>query len=133
MRDVAWKNLISTVFYDKFVTPCVAGRKLIIISETGEVKPCEILQDRSMGNLKDYDYNLKKLMNNHETKITQKWIVSTKCKCSFECALAANVTWNFSQYPLLLVNAYKNIGKGWKDSNKTLNYKSKKVIEIHSK
>lgn len=114
VRDVAWENLMSTVFEDKFVTPCVAGRKLVVISETGEVRPCEIL-DKSMGNLRDYDFDLQKLMSTHDNADLRRWIVDTKCKCSFECALAANVTWNASMYPRLAVAALKNVGHGWHD------------------
>jgi MoaA/NifB/PqqE/SkfB family radical SAM enzyme len=101
VRTVAWKNLMETVFEDKFVTPCVAGKKLLIISETGVVRPCEIL-DKVIGNLKDYDFDLKKLMKSKNRKDIYNWIVDTKCKCSFECALAANVTWNASQYGKVL-------------------------------
>lgn len=131
VRDVAWKNLIKTIFEDKFVTPCVAGKKLIIISETGEVKPCEILLDKSMGNLKDFNYDLNLLMKTNLAKNVGKWIVKTKCKCSFECALAANVTWNYSQYPRLFFAAFNNIGVGWRDNHKKIINKPKKIIKIN--
>lgn len=109
-RDVSRKNLIDTVFQDKFVTPCVAGRKLIVIGETGDVYPCEIL-DKSMGNVRNYDYDLKKLLVAENNKQLRNWIVDTKCKCSFECALAANVIWNPTQYPKLVKSAFQNIGR----------------------
>ena len=113
VRDLAWDNLMKTVFEDKFVTPCVAGRKMVVISETGEVRACELL-DRSMGNLRDYDFDLPRLLARHENDEFRTWIVDTKCKCSFECALAANVTWNASMYPKLAWSALKNIGSGWR-------------------
>lgn len=116
VRDVAWENLMATVFEDKFVTPCVAGRKLAVISETGEVRPCEIL-DKSMGNLRDYDFDLGRLMDDPRNDDLRDWIVDTKCKCSFECALAANVTWNASQYPRLAAAALRNVGDGWRDAS----------------
>jgi len=111
VRDVAWNNLMQTVFEDKFVTPCVAGRKMIVVSETGEVRPCEIL-DKSMGNLRDYNFDLYALIKEQKNKDLRDWIVKTKCKCSFECALAANVTWNASMYPKLISAAVRNVGKG---------------------
>lgn len=112
VRDTAWKNLMKTVFEDKFVTPCVGGKKLVVISETGIVRPCEILgEEKNIGNLKDYDYNLKNLMESENQKKVSNWIKKTKCKCSFECALAANATWSPSQWPSVAVDAYKNIGK----------------------
>lgn len=109
VRDISRENLISIVFDDKFVTPCVAGRKLIVISETGDVKPCEILND-SFGNLRDVDFNIYDLLNKEHGKKLQNWIVDSKCKCSFECALSANVVWNASQYPRLAISSVKNIG-----------------------
>ncbi|MEC7488376.1 MAG: radical SAM protein [Pseudomonadota bacterium] len=111
VRDVAWDNLMQTVFEDKFVTPCVAGRKMIVISETGEVKPCEIL-DKTMGNLRDYDFDIYALLKNRQNDELRDWIVKTECKCSFECALAANVTWNKSMYPKLVTAALRNVGAG---------------------
>ncbi|MBM3540420.1 MAG: radical SAM protein [Alphaproteobacteria bacterium] len=110
VRDISRRNLIDTVFEDRFVTPCVAGRKLVVVSETGELKPCEIL-DKSMGNLREVDFDPYALLARAESKALQDWIVDTKCKCSFECALGANVVWNPSQYPRLALSALRNIGQ----------------------
>jgi radical SAM protein with 4Fe4S-binding SPASM domain len=110
VRDVSRHNLMRTVFHDEFVTPCVAGRKLAVVSESGDVYPCEIL-GKKMGNLRDYDFDLHAVLRTEESKELVKWIKDTKCKCSFECALAANVVWNASMYPKLAVSAIKNIGR----------------------
>jgi MoaA/NifB/PqqE/SkfB family radical SAM enzyme len=109
VRDISRQNLIDTVFEDRFVTPCVAGRKLIVISETGEVQPCEIL-GKSMGNLRDVDFDPYELLARKDARTLQDWIVDSHCKCSFECALGANVVWNPSQYPRLALSALRNIG-----------------------
>jgi radical SAM protein with 4Fe4S-binding SPASM domain len=109
-RDVSRDMLMRTVFDNEFIVPCVAGRKLIVISETGEVYPCEIL-GRSMGNLREFDFDLKRLTETAKSRDLVKWIKDTNCKCSFECALAANVVWNPSTYPKLAVSALRNIGK----------------------
>jgi radical SAM protein with 4Fe4S-binding SPASM domain len=110
VRDVSRQNLIKTVFHDQYVTPCVAGRKLAVISETGNVYPCELL-DRKMGNVRDSNFDLPAIMANAESAATRSWIRDTKCKCSFECALAANVVWNASMYPKLAASALRNIGR----------------------
>jgi radical SAM protein with 4Fe4S-binding SPASM domain len=110
VRDVSRRNLIRTEFDDEFVAPCVAGRKIVVIGETGEVFPCEIL-GRSMGNLREFDFDLKLLMASAENDELRKWIVDSKCKCTFECALTANVAWNITSYPKLAVASLKNIGK----------------------
>ena len=64
-------------------------------------------------NLRD-DFNLKNIMKNQDTKKVTKWIKDTKCKCSFECALAANIVWNKSMYPKLAVASIRNIGRAEK-------------------
>jgi len=110
VRDMSRKNLIRTVFDQEFVTPCVAGRKLLVISETGEVLPCEVL-GKTMGNLREVDYDVYRLLERTQNRELTDWIVDSKCKCSFECALAANVVWNPSTYPALAVTALKNIGR----------------------
>lgn len=110
-RDVSRHSLMKTVFDDEFVSPCVAGRKLIVISETGEVLPCEVL-GKSMGNLRDHDFDVRRLLALRENENLREWIVESRCKCSFECALAANVVWNASSYPSLAKAAIKNIGHG---------------------
>ncbi len=110
VNSVSRKNLMKTVFDDEFVSSCVAGRKLVVVSETGDVSPCEIL-GKSIGHLKDYDWNLKSLMADKASKDMQTWIKDTKCKCSFECALAANVVWKSQNYPEVIKQTIKNIGK----------------------
>ncbi len=110
VRDVSRRNLIATEFDDKFVAPCVAGRKLLVISETGDVHPCEIL-DRPMGNLREVEFDLRRLMARAENDALRDWIKSSRCKCSFECALSANVVWNPSQYARMAASAVSNIGK----------------------
>tara|TARA_B100000029_G_C17554888_1_gene951363 strand:- start:334 stop:1461 length:1128 start_codon:yes stop_codon:yes gene_type:complete len=110
VNDVSRDNLMKTVFDDEFVTPCVAGRKLVVLSETGEVLPCEIL-GKSLGNIRDHDYNLKRLLKKLSNQKFVKWIVDSKCKCSFECALAANVIWNIKTQPKLINSVINNIVK----------------------
>lgn len=110
VRDVSRDFLIRTVFNDEFVTPCVAGRKLLVLGETGEVYPCEIL-NKSMGNLRDYDLDMNALLARPENRELTRRIIADKCKCSFECALAANVIWNLSSYPRLIKSAVGNIGR----------------------
>lgn len=108
VNDVSRESLIRTVIKDEFVSPCVAGRKLIVLSETGEVFPCEIL-GKTMGNIRGHDHDIKALLAQSENDELRKWIVDTQCKCSFECALAANVVWNYSTYPRLARSVLENV------------------------
>lgn len=109
VRDVSREYLIRSVANEEFVSPCVAGRKLIILGETGDVFPCEILK-QEMGNIRDYNYDVKSLLSQNKNKELINWIKKSKCKCSFECALAANVIWGRWSFLKILKASIRNIG-----------------------
>jgi MoaA/NifB/PqqE/SkfB family radical SAM enzyme len=98
---MTYDYLERTVFDDQFCLPCVAGKKLVVLGQTGDVHPCEVL-GVSTGNVRDYGLDLKKLLDSQQHQDQVKWIADTKCKCGWECALAANIVWNLSSYPKLL-------------------------------
>ena len=62
---------------------CQAGTLTAIISEEGEVRPCEIL-DTSFGNLRDYNYQLDKIWKNQSARLHRDTIKREKCFCTFE-------------------------------------------------
>ena len=97
VNAITRENIIQVGFENKFVNPCVAGKKIVVISETGDVFPCEILTDK-LGNLKEENFNLKKILRSRDTKKLTKWIKDSKCKCTFECAASASVVWNPTNY-----------------------------------
>ncbi len=108
-REIAFENIYKTIFEDKFINYCVSGRKLFVISEEGDVFPCEILtKTHPLGNLRNFGYNINNIISTVKSKETYSWIRKTKCKCSFECAVAANVIWDYKNYPKLLYRTIKN-------------------------
>ena len=62
---------------------CQAGTLTAIISEEGEVRPCEIL-DTSFGNLRDFEYRLDKIWKNYRAEVHRDTIKKKKCYCTFE-------------------------------------------------
>ena len=110
IAEVTRDIMMRTEFDGEFVTPCMGGKKLIVVSETGDVLPCEIL-GKTMGNLRDFDFALYDLLAEPANRDLLKWIEESECKCSFECALAANVAWHPSLYPRVLAATLRNIGK----------------------
>ena len=107
VNTISRNNIMKVAFEDKFVNPCVASKKLIILQETGDVYPCEIL-NKKIGNIKDYDYDIKKLLATKKNEEMKKWIKQTKCKCTFECATSASVVWNYSNIPKILKYTLKS-------------------------
>ena len=60
-------HIIKVGFEDEFVSQCVASKKIAVVSEEGDVYPCEILSDK-IGNLRDYNYNIKEILKSKKTQ-----------------------------------------------------------------
>lgn len=60
--------------------PCPAGKNTAVIGPDGTVALCEGRRD-AIGNLKDYDYNLHKLLNSPAARNMHERIKSEKCAC----------------------------------------------------
>lgn len=84
--------------------PCTAGTKMLVISETGVVKPCEIL-GKEFGNLRDFDYDLDKLRGEPEPQSICQHIKDKKCSCTFENAILNSTM----TYPKVWPKLVKNI------------------------
>ncbi len=101
-RDIIQRTLRR----DKMYVPCVAGKKMIVVNEKAEVLPCEIL-NKKLGNLKDYDYDIAKLLANPRSRRLVRWIRKSKCHCTFECALATSIIYHKSSYARILWRTIK--------------------------
>lgn len=87
---------------------CLAGKKMIIITETGMVYPCEIL-NMSFGDLRKNSYNIRKLLNTKRARKILKHIKDKKCYCTFECAISNSILYDFKTYPALIKEFIKSI------------------------
>lgn len=91
------------------IPPCQALRKSVVINEEGEVFPCEML-NMSLGNLRDYAYDINKILGTQKAKTIKKWVKKTKCKCTWECIIPANIIFSLKGNIMLikeLFNHYK--------------------------
>jgi len=91
---------LKTLKENRMILPCVAGKKMIVIGEEGDVYPCEIL-NKKFGNIRDYNYNIKKLLNSKEGEKLRDFIVKSKCFCTWGCATQNNIIFNMATYPKL--------------------------------
>ncbi|MBU2579470.1 radical SAM protein [Patescibacteria group bacterium] len=93
-RQYYGSRILSRIYSEKkYITPCYAGNLLAILKENGDVYPCEMLSNK-MGNLKDFDFNLKKLWFSKKSETVRKKIRKSKCFCTFECAMTSNTLFN---------------------------------------
>jgi glycosyltransferase involved in cell wall biosynthesis len=106
LNNITPKIIDAVAKEDKFVVPCRVGTKLIEIGHDGTIFPCEILDDK-FGNIKDYDYSIKKILATKTATDFSKRIIKTKCKCTWECAIKNNILYTPSQYPNIATEWFK--------------------------
>lgn len=98
-KEKVQKDIILDVAKnDKFSTYCSAGNLSYVIMENGDVKPCEIL-DNKYGNIKKE--KIEDIINSKSSKENRNWIKKTKCRCTYECANSTNALFNLNMAPKL--------------------------------
>ena len=114
VRDVVMNEVDRELKENSFRYNCSAGVKFLEIFQDGKVAPCEILEtisdleDPSMGNLQDFDFNVQKLLESDHAKKIVQYIKDTKCHCTFECPKHMDALYNKKLYPELLKNLAKH-------------------------
>lgn len=100
-QDILQRKLIfRTLLEQKRVVPCYAGRLNVVVTETGAVKPCELLPG-TFGNVRDAGYDIEKVLRSRKAKEAVKSIKQGDCFCTHECYFMTNILFNPRLYPAL--------------------------------
>ena len=97
--------IAKTVRERRFQIPCYAGSLGGAMFSEGQVLPCEVRVDSEIGNVRDVDYDFKKLWYSSRADEIRRDIRDTRCFCTYECFLTVNILFN----PLVLAR----VGKEW--------------------
>ena len=89
----------------KYLSPCHAGGLFGIITSKGKVHPCEILEGKELGDLRENNMDFMKIWSSQKTKQIKDYILKSKCNCTYECALSYNILGNSRYHPKLLLSA----------------------------
>jgi MoaA/NifB/PqqE/SkfB family radical SAM enzyme len=101
-QDILQRRLISQTTLDqKRLIPCYAGRLNLVLGESGDVYPCEVITD-CLGNVRDFDYDLRKVVRSDNARKTIDFIMANRCYCTHECYFMTNILFNPGLYPALL-------------------------------
>jgi len=100
-QDILQRRLIhQTMLSHERQIPCYAGRLNLVLTESGEVYPCEILST-SFGNIREHGYDLKKIMRSERARSILESIHQNHCYCTHECNFITNILFNPRLYPIL--------------------------------
>lgn len=100
-QDILQRQLIhKTMIEHKRLIPCYAGKLNLVLTESGDLYPCEILTE-AFGNVRDYDYDIGKILRSEKAKRTINSIANNDCYCTHECYFMTNILFNPRMYPAL--------------------------------
>ncbi|MCL4492087.1 MAG: radical SAM protein [Nitrospirae bacterium] len=100
-QDIMQRRLIHRTMRErKRLIPCYAGRLNLVLTESGEVYPCEILRE-SFGNVRECGYDMRKVTGSDEAVRIIGSIMDEKCYCTHECYFMTNILFNPGLYPEL--------------------------------
>jgi radical SAM protein with 4Fe4S-binding SPASM domain len=84
-------------------TPCYAGRLNLVLTENGDLYPCEDFSAKmKFANIRDFDYSTLKTLNTDRSKDILAMIDEKGCCCTHECYFMTNILFNPAMYPALL-------------------------------
>jgi len=100
--------VIKTLTTKTQAIPCKAGIKTLVINETGEVFPCEMLNEK-LGSLRDSNYDIKKILAKETSKEILKKIKNKSCYCTHEGNMYVNLVFDYKHYPNHLLAVLKGV------------------------
>ncbi len=101
-QDILQRRLIHrTMEEQRRLIPCYAGRLNLVLTETGDVYPCEILT-KSLGNVRDFGCDIRKVLKSAAAADAIRYIKEEECYCTHECYFMTNILFNPALYPDLL-------------------------------
>ncbi len=109
-QDILQRRIIHETFREKRrLIPCFAGRINLVLGESGDVFPCELLTT-SMGNVREHGYDLRRVAASESARRINSSIRDGMCWCTHECYLMTNILFNPALYPALL-KEYLQLGR----------------------
>ncbi len=101
-QDIVQRRMIyETMIQKRQLIPCYAGRLNLVITESGDVYPCESFTMK-MGNVRDNGYNVQRILKTDYTQNIIHLIQDKGCFCTHECYFMTNILFNPRMYPALL-------------------------------
>lgn len=101
-QDVLQHRLIHrTLLERRQVLPCHAGRLNLVLSETGDLYPCENFRLR-LGNVRDHGHDLRATASSPEARAVLAGIRRGACWCTHECYAMTNILFSPRCHPALI-------------------------------
>ncbi|OGW75940.1 MAG: hypothetical protein A2Z72_08910 [Omnitrophica bacterium RBG_13_46_9] len=110
--DLMLEVHLETLKRKRMILPCVAGKKILTLTDDGYVIPCEILYQRHpavdcvLGDIRTAAYNINTILRSPKNREVISFIKESKCHCTFGCATLWNIISNVSMYPNIIARTF---------------------------
>jgi len=103
-QDILQRRLIfEAARTTRRTTLCYAGRLNLVLTETGDLYPCEdFSENMKFGNIRGNNYDLHSLLTSDQGRKILDFIDDNGCHCTHECYFMTNILFNPARYPALL-------------------------------
>jgi radical SAM protein with 4Fe4S-binding SPASM domain len=103
-QDILQRRLILAAAQEtKRTFPCYAGKLNLVLTETGDLYPCEDFSEQmKFGNIRETGYGVHSLLRSDKGQKILEFINSRGCHCTHECYFMTNILFNPARYPALL-------------------------------
>jgi radical SAM protein with 4Fe4S-binding SPASM domain len=100
-QDILQRRLIHRTMLEKRrLIPCYAGRLNLVLTESGDLYPCESFSVK-MGNVKEFGYDINGILKSKQARKVIDSIEENGCHCTHECYFMTNILFNPTMYPAL--------------------------------
>jgi MoaA/NifB/PqqE/SkfB family radical SAM enzyme len=100
-QDIVQRRLIErTLAENRRQIECYAGRLNLVLTESGELYPCEILPT-GFGNVRAHGYDVGAMLRTERAAAVLGSIRARRCHCTHECYFITNILFNPRLYPAL--------------------------------
>jgi radical SAM protein with 4Fe4S-binding SPASM domain len=106
-------NLLRRAYYlskgNNIDLPCFAGISSFVLDPMGNILPCPLLKRKEMlmGNIRDFEYDYKKMVANTKISDIRRFIKNRKCHCKTVCLSQVNMVNSISGNLFLLKTILK--------------------------
>ena len=104
--EISWEMVKKMYLEPKYISPCHAAGLFGIITAAGLVYPCEILEDKLLGDLRENNMDFMRIWKSSTALETKDFILNTNCNCTYECALTYNILGNWRYQPQLMSSVF---------------------------
>jgi len=118
-QDRLQRRLIHrTLLLRRRLIPCYAGRLNLVLSESGDLHPCEGRWDQPFGNVREAGYDVPGMLRSGRARRVLGELERGGCHCTHECNFLTNILFNPMMHPGLLRD-YARLRVGWPGREET--------------